>query len=30
VWMGGDPAFEQAANSLEIRDLDGRLPTIAH
>jgi hypothetical protein len=30
VWMGGDPAFVQAANSLEIRDLDGRLPTIAH
>jgi hypothetical protein len=26
VWMGGDQTFEQAANSLEIRNLDGPLP----
>jgi hypothetical protein len=30
VWMGGDQTFEQAANSLEIRNLDGPLPNSAN
>jgi hypothetical protein len=29
IWMGGDQTFEQAANSLEIRNLNGRLPGVA-